>query len=297
VAPGGQPIASIGGATFGTAEMEQRIRRQSSFMQERYSDLEVREKFVRNELRFELLAVEGWQRKLYEDPQIVAELKKAIVQRVIRDEQKRIEAEIQISAADLQAGYEASKSDFVKPEQIRLSIAVRYVKTEAERAAAHRRLEKAMQEVFELEKKNVTGGFYKIAQDHSEDEASRSAGGSLAFMDRETLTARWGEAVARAVFEQADVGDMMIGDAENAVVLFKKTGVRRAVNRSLEQVRPQVRNKILQERRNAAFETFLVELEKRHGVSIDRAAIEAMQIPAAAEPSRPSPPPKPESGE
>jgi hypothetical protein len=71
---------------------------------------------------------------------------------------------------------------------------------------------------------------------------------------------------------------MAIADAPNAVVLFKKTGKRRAVERSLEQVKPQLRGSLIGEKRTRAFETFVDDLKKKHGVSVDQEAISSITV-------------------
>jgi hypothetical protein len=61
-------------------------------------------------------------------------------------------------------------------------------------------------------------------------------------------------------------------------VLFKKTGLRRAVERTVEMVKPQLRAKIQRERKNAAFEALFAELEKKYGVDYQLPVLEKMVL-------------------
>ena len=274
VAPEGPVIAKVGTVAFTTKELEKRINKQSPFMRQRFSDVGKREQFLKNEIRFELLAQEAWRRGLYEDPRIIASLKKSMVQRLIRDEHERLTESIKLTEAELRAGYTSRKAEFVKPERVRVAQIVRYVKTPAERKAAKKLLSGLQSKLTRLEKKNVSGGFAKITEENSQDEGTRRSGGNLPFMSEAELTEKYGEAVAKAAFSM-EIGDKAIAEAPNAVLLIKKTGRRRAVNRTLETVKTQLRAKLLQTKRNQAFDEFVAQLETKAGVKIDQTALKA----------------------
>ena len=284
----GETIAQVGPVRFTTTEFAKRLSSQSPFMRQRFADMDKREKYIRNDVRFELLAQEGWRRGLHSDPQIVGELKKAIVQRMVKDESERLSKSIVITEAELRAGYVERKDEYNKEERVRLSHIVRYVEDEAGRKAAKKLLDDIRAEVLAAEKANKPGAFDAAARDHSQDEKTKRSGGNLQFLTQSELTDRYGEAVAKTVFEGLSVGDSVVADAENAVVLFKKTGQRRGVTKSLEQVKPQLRAKLLQEKRNAAFEAFVEGLEKANGIVLNTPAIEKIEIDMAAPTKEPA---------
>ncbi len=244
--------------------------------------------FVRNELRFELLAQEGWRRGMHSDPEVIAELKKTIVQRLVRQENERLATTLQAGEAELRAAWVKRKGEYNKPPKIRLSQIVRYADDDKTRAAATKALEEVRAKVLAGEKKGNPTIFSKMAAVHSEDDATKRNGGDLQFLTREELTSRYGDEVAKSLFDSLTIGDTAVAHAENAVVLFKKTGRRRGVQRTMEQVKPQLRAKLLQEQRTKAFEAFVEELEKTNGVTIDDAAVEKIEIDMTA-PSKPSP--------
>lgn len=278
VATSGQQLAKAGAVVITTDELAKRLAQQGPMIMERMSDQERRKQFLQEQVRFELIAQEAWSKGLQDNPEVIQDLKKLMVQRYIREELDRRTNDANISDSDMHAAYQAAHDEYNKPETVRLSQIVRQVSSDADRKKAHALLEKLKADVIAQEKKNKPNAFAELARDNSEDEATRFGGGELQFMSRKELEAKYGPEVAKVVFESAQVGDMVIADATDATVLFKKTGLRRAVERTLEMVKPQVRARIQRERKNAAFEVLFAELEKKYGVTYDHETLRKMTL-------------------
>jgi hypothetical protein len=288
----GEVVAQVGDVAITTGELKNRLQAQSPFTRVQLQDPAEKKKFADNEIRMEVLAQEGWRRGLADDPQLQAQFKRLVVQRLINDELKKLESTVEVSEADLQAAYQAKSAEFNKPEKVRVAQIVRYVDTPAARAAAHKALEKVEQEVLAAERKNDVRAFSRMAQTHSEDEATKLGGGDLNFLTRAELSERYGEQVSKFMFDDVKVGDMGIADAPNAVVLFKKTGYRRGVERSLEMVRAQLRGQVLAEKRTALFDAVVADLMKARGIAPRYELVEQIKVDTggAPNPHAPAPP-------
>lgn len=278
VAKTGEVLAKAGEVVITTEELTQRLSQQGSTIMERMNDPQRRKQFLQEQVRFELIAQDAWAKGLQDHPDVIQDLKKVMVQRYIKEELERRTSDIKISDTDLANAYDAAHDEFNKPETVRLSQIVRRVASDADRKKAHALLEKLKADILAQEKRNKPNAFAEAARDNSEDEGTRFGGGELQFMSRKDLEAKYGPEVAKVAFEQTQVGDMVIADATDAAVLFKKTGLRRAVVRTLEMVKQQVRARILRDKKNAAFEVLFVELEKKYGVTYDHAALEKMVL-------------------
>ena len=265
----GATVAVVGPVTLTTGEFEKRIQGQSSFVRMQLQDPKRMQEYVKAEVQLEVLAQEAWRRDLMKDPQIIQQFKRILSERVIQDEMKRLSKTITVSDGDALKAYEARKSEYVKPPQIRLAQIVRYVESEDERKAADALLRKTREKVLEEEKKSNYRGFANEAKKLSQDETTKNGGGDLQFLTRDELVDRYGEEVAKHMFDEVKVGDLAVANAPNAVVLFKKTGMRRGVNRTFGQVKSQIRGQLIQNRRNAAFNEFLDKLKKDQGVQVD----------------------------
>lgn len=282
VATGGDVVAKVGPVTLTTEELERRINGTSPFIRQRLQDPEKRKEFAETEVRFELLAQEGWRRGLYDDPEVVAELKKAIVQRVVKEETEKPSPALNVTEDELRRAYAQNQSEYVKPERIRISQIVRSAATPQEKASARKLLEKLQLEILAKEKANTPNAFATAAKEHSQDEATKDGGGDLEFVDKAQLEEKYGADVAAKMFDQVQVGDMAVLEAADKVLLLRKTGRRRGVERTLEMVKPQLRAKLINEKKRVVFEAMLEDLKQKAGVKLDDAALAKIKIDMAA---------------
>lgn len=289
----GKVVAKIGDVEFTTKELEKRLQQQSPFTRVQLKEAENKKKFVDNELRMEVLAQEGWRRKLHEDPVIVDRLKHLIVTQVMNTELKKLEDQLKVTDVDLNEAYQARIAEFNKPEKVRVAQIVRYVDDDKARAAAQKLMKKVQAEVLAAEKKNDARAFSRLAKEYSEDEGSKNGGGDLNFLTRAELVERYGEGVAKFMFDDVQVGDMGIADAPNAVVLFKKTGRRRGVERTLEMVKPQLRGQVLAEKRTELFDAYVEQLMKAQGITVNYELLDEIVVDDGAAPSGAPPAPAP----
>ncbi|MFO0725714.1 MAG: peptidylprolyl isomerase [Myxococcota bacterium] len=273
MAASGPAVAKIGAVTLTTDEIAKRAGAQGPVMAERMKDPEKRKEFLDQQIKMELLTQEGWDRGFASRPEVIAEMKKAIVQRFVSEELDKRAQNIAVSESELAAAYQAHFAEYNKPETIRLSQIVRAVATPAERKQAHSLLEKLKAEVLAGEKQNRPSAFAEAARANSQDPGTKNGGGDLPFMSREELTKLYGPDVAAAAFDKANVGDMVIADAENASLLLKKTGQRRAVQKSLEQVKPQLHARISRDKRAQIFDALVEELKAKRHVEVDYNAL------------------------
>jgi len=274
----GPVVAKVGPVKLTTDELARRLGAQGPVMAERMKDPEKRKEFLDQQVKFELLAQEGWSRGFADQPEVQAELKKAIVQRFVREELDKRAQNIMVSEGELQKDYQAHFTDYNKPETIRLSQIVRPVTSPTDRQKAHTLLEKLKADILAAERANRPGAFAEAARTSSEDPGTKNGGGDLPFMSREELSKLYGAPIAAQMFEKATVGDMVIADADNASVLFKKTGLRRAVEKSLEQVKPQLHARITRDKRTLVFDQLVDELKKKHGVELDYGALNKVDL-------------------
>src|SRR5215472_6754030 len=115
----GTPVATFNDDSITVEELKQRFSEMSPFLRSRYATVEQRKDYVDGLARFELLAQEAHQRGLQNDPEVVETAKKVMVQKLIQKEFD--EKQGSVPDNEIKDYYEAHKSDYVKPELIRLS--------------------------------------------------------------------------------------------------------------------------------------------------------------------------------
>jgi hypothetical protein len=291
----GEPVAEVGPVQLTSSELTRRLREQSPFARAQLADPERRRRFLEGEIQTELLAQEAWRRGLHRDPKVLAEVKRLVVQRLVTQELEGA-GKLTVDDAELIAAYQARESEFNKPERVRLSQIVRYADDDGERRAARKLLESVQARVLAAEKKGDPQAFGAAAREHSEDEDSKNGGGDLNFLSKDELAERYGAEVAAHMFERVTIGDMALADAPNAVLLFKKTGLRRGTQQSLDVVKTQLRGQVLAEKRTRLYQALVERLKTERGAKIDEAALERIQLPTDEAAPNSVPPPSAAGG-
>jgi peptidyl-prolyl cis-trans isomerase C len=180
-----------------------------------------------------------------------------------------------VTDAEIQAYYEAHPGEFHKPAQVRASWLV--VKDEPKA----RRLLKQLQE-----KPGEQELFRELVRKESEDKASAARDGDLAFFslpkDRVPGDPAVPDAVAEAAFALANVGDFAAEPVKvpQGYAIVRLTGKRKALERTLDQARRTVQNKLWREKREAAIASFLAKLRAEAHVEEHWDALAHVHVPA-----------------
>ncbi|MBN2361861.1 MAG: peptidylprolyl isomerase [Deltaproteobacteria bacterium] len=281
--PGGAPAAKKGGTTLAKVgstvitveEFEEKLNQQSPFIRSRYADVEKRREYLDNQVRFELLAQEALRRGLDKDPEIQDSLKKIIVQKLTRDEfDNRVKLE-DISNAEAETYYQQHPDEYHKPEMVR--VAHIFVPFGDDQAAAKQQADKVRKEL--RDKKQDQMAFRTLAKQYSADAATKDNGGDLRYMTQAEFEQEYGKAFADAAFALKNLNDQSdVVSGKAGFHLLQQTGRRPAIDRTLDQVKTQIKNRLYRDKRTEAFNKFIEDLKAKAGVSIDEQQLAAVKI-------------------
>lgn len=297
-------LAQVGDVTITVGEFQDQLNRQSPYIRARYTSLEQKREFLDTLIRFEILAEEGVKRGLDKDPEVVRTMKSVMVQKLMKEEFEAKVPPEAVTDAEIQAYYDKNKAEYVKPEEVRCSAIVVKSASQAKKIAAE-----AQGDAGKTNK-----GFRDLVQKYSTDEATKRRGGDLRYFPR---TGGDGDdlppaAVVKAAFELGSVGAVSGAvDAKNGTFwVLKQTGHKKAVTKTLDDKKQEIRNKLHREKRLAAQEKFVADLKKAADIEVNDANLAKVRIDTsqqnAADPHDPSmptipgedpsqPPPTPES--
>ncbi|MEO6775374.1 MAG: peptidyl-prolyl cis-trans isomerase [Kofleriaceae bacterium] len=287
------PLAKIDDVTITIGEFEERLNRQSPYIRARYTSLEQKKEFLDSLVKFEILAKEAYKRGLDKDPEVVRTMKQVMIQQLMRDEFDAKVTADSVKDADMQAYYQANLGDYVKPEEVRASAIIMRNKAQAERVL--------------LEAKGDAGrtnkGFRELVAKYTSDEETKLRGGDLRYFD---LTSQDVPApVIKAAFALVNTGDVSgVIDAGpgqpngGEFYIVKQTGRRKAMTKSYDEAKPQIRNKLFREQRMAAQKDFIDGLRAQAKIQINEQNLAKVRIDtsSAVDTGKDLTPPPPPAG-
>jgi peptidyl-prolyl cis-trans isomerase C len=256
------PLAKIGDVTITVGEFENRINKQSPYIRARYSSLERKKEFLDNLVRFETLAAEAARKGYDKDEEVVRTMKQVMIQKLMRDEfDKKIKLE-DISEADCRKFYDEKKDEYNKPEEVRVSHILVPTEAKAKEVIAK------YNELNNKEKGQDARHFRELVNQYSTDDAmNKQRGGDLSFFAQNST--QWPKEVVEAAFKLKNIGDISapVKSAKGWHVL-KLTGRRKAINRTFEEVKRQIQNRLYRDKRQKAQEDYINELKKKANVQL-----------------------------
>lgn len=249
-------VATIGEDKITVGMLEDELNRQNPYVRMRFTEDARKREFLKNMIRFEVLAREARRRELQRDPEVVRRVKRVMIDRMMDQLRSSLVSMEQITDKDVEAYYNANRSQFHQPPKVRASQIV--LKTRQEALAAYN---KASQ------KQGDVRHFSALVQEHSIDKASRERRGDLGFFDRTTTK------IPKPVVDAAFAIDALwrVGppvQTDEGWVVLMRTGEMDAVNRPLELERNRIKNRLYNQRRLKAVEKFVDDLQARAKVQI-----------------------------
>jgi peptidyl-prolyl cis-trans isomerase C len=274
--PAGPVVATVGSETITAAEYKARLDEQAPFIRSRYTTLERKQEFLDGLIQFEVLAQEAQRRGLDKDAEVQEALRKLMVQRLIRQVTENLKPP---SEAEVRQYYEEHRSEFIRPEQVRLShIFLAAAAGDARRAQVKAEALALLARVRGPQGAPQPAGFEDLARERSDDAVSKSQGGDLGPKTSEELTQAWGAALAQAAFalqSPREVGPLV--ETEKGFHLIKLTLRQAGLNHPLDSVKERISSRLLSERRTQALDSLVKQLREQARVHVDEKALADVQ--------------------
>jgi peptidyl-prolyl cis-trans isomerase C len=266
------PLAKIDDVTITLGEFQERINRQSPYIRARYTSLEQKKEFLDSLVRFEVLAKEAYRKGLDKDPEVVRTMKQVMIQKLMRDEFDAKVTADSVPDADMKAYYDANLAEYVKPEEVRASAIILKNKAQADRVAIEARGDAG----------KTNKGFRDLVMKYTSDEDTKLRGGDLRYFDASTKEVPAN--VVKAAFALVNTGDVSTAvDAGNGTFyVLKQTGRRKAMTKSFDDAKPQIRNKLFRESRVKAQKDYVDGLKAKAKIEINEANLAKVRIDTSA---------------
>lgn len=289
-----QVLAVIDDTAITVGDFKQRMNRQSPYIRARYNTPQKKKEFLDNMIRFELQAKAAADRGLDKNPDVIRTMKQVMIQKLTKEIfESKLKPE-DITEAEIEQYYQDHERDYNKPEMVRAShifFKVADVNDAAAVAAARRRARDALREL--KGRKELASAFSELAKKYSEDPRTRNRGGDLGYFAKVEEGGTQEKAVSDAAFALKKVNDLSgVVRGKGGFHILRLTAKRKAIAKTLEQVKPSIRSRIYRRQRRQLFKDYIEDLRSKATIEIDEAALEKIEIEGAtAPPRRPRRPP------
>ena len=283
-------IAEVGDVKIYKSEFMDRMEKQSPVMRARYNDLDRKKEFVDNMVRFELLAMAAIDQGLDKDPEVLRSAKQMMIQKLMRTTFENLVKPEDITDKEIEDYYVSHKKDYLQPEKRRVS----HILIRVNNTSNPKEWEAALKKAREIRKevvaacKNDPEKFKTFAQKYSDDKANAALGGDLGYIARKEDNGRMVKEFTDAAFALQNINDISEPiKTKYGYHIIRLTGQTQRSEKSLDEVRNNIRNILHKQARTDAFDKFVAEQEKKYGIKIHEAELKAIDVNATPTPALP----------
>ncbi|MEO1269512.1 MAG: peptidyl-prolyl cis-trans isomerase [Myxococcota bacterium] len=267
-------VAMINGKPLTLGEYERRLNAQPPFVRARYSNLARKSDFLTSMIQFEILADHAQKLGYDTDPDVVLNLKQAMVRKMRSDELDKRVSLGDITDEAVRNYYEAHKSDYIRPEKVRVSQIV--LPTEEAIQTLITELEAAFAD-DPTHKRKIFG---TKAREVSIDAPTAERSGDMNFFARPTEGGTVDPTVSKAAFALTEVGQLSPPiQTERGWHLLMLTGRKQAFKRELSEVERSIANRLYRERRALAEQQFIDEARSKASVTLHEDVLNTIPDP------------------
>ena len=289
-------VAVIDDQAVTIEDFKERMNRQSPYIRARYNTPQKKMEFLDNMIRFELQAREAARRGLDEHPDVTRTMKQVMIQKLTKEifESKLKPEDIQDTEIDQY--YKDHERDYNKPEMVRASHLFFKVADMGDAKAKAAAMKKANDALRQLKgKQSKPEVFSELAKQLSEDPRTKNRGGDLGYFARAEDGGTQEKAVADATFALEKVNDTSgIVEGKGGLHILRLTAKRKAIEKTLDQVKPTIRSTLYRKQRKEMFKNFIEDLRGKANVQIDEALLGTIEIEGVKGPQPGGPvPPQP----
>jgi peptidyl-prolyl cis-trans isomerase C len=266
------PLATVDDVVITVGELQDQLNRQSPYVRARYTALEEKKNFLDSLVSFEVMAKEAQRRGLDKDPEVVRTMKQVMIQKLIKEEFAEKITPENIPDEELQAFYKKHESEYRRPAQVRAAAIVVKDKALAEQLSKQGKSE---------ENKSPTG-FRDMVLKHSIDEATKSSGGDLGYFEKDSTELPKPVIEAAFALENNKVSDP-IAAGDGRFYVIKVTGTRKAMEKTFEDVKSQLVNRVYRDKRVESQKEFVEGLKQKAKIVVHEENLEKVKIEVSKE--------------
>jgi peptidyl-prolyl cis-trans isomerase C len=269
----GAVIATFGKEQFTDQELRAEMDRLNRRSRQALEDKDRLRQFVENHVLSRLIYNEGTERGFDKDPEVRKQIedleRRLVIQKVMQEHQTA-----PVTDEEVKAYYDAHPEEFTT-DRVKASHIL--VKDEA--------LAKEIKEKLAKDPSQ----FDALAKEHSIDRSNSSKGGDLGFFGRGRMVKEFDD-VAFALTEDGQIAEIV--STRFGYHIVKRTGREDGTPKNFDEVKNQIRIRLINDKRRTQTEQFLNEIKQDAGLKLDDQALASFDVmkgapPEGAEPAQP----------
>jgi peptidyl-prolyl cis-trans isomerase C len=269
----GAVLATFGDEKFTEQELRTEMDRLNRRSRQALEDKDRLRQFVENHLLGQLIYAEGEKRGFDKDADVRKQIddleRRLVIQKVMQEHQAA-----PVTDEEVKAYYDAHPDEFTT-DRVKASHIL--VKEEALAKELHEKLVKDPSQ------------FEALAKEHSIDRSNSSKGGDLGFFGRGRMVKEF-EDVAFSLTEDGQISDIV--STRFGYHIIKRTGRENGTPKPFDEVKNQIRIRLINEKRRAQTDQFLNKIKQDAGLKVDDQALASFDVmkgapPEGAEPAQP----------
>ncbi len=255
-------IAEVGDEKILFGDLNNLIRMMPPSYQAMFSNVEQMNQLLERQIDNMLFAQEARRLKVDEKPDVkykLEEFTKGILTQALIEE--TVNKNVTVTDEEIEEYYKNNVGEFQVPEKIKVShILIAFESNAGEEAKA----EKKKQAEQVLYKVKAGENFAELAQQFSDDTATKKRGGVLGFFSRGSKSTEIEEVAFN--LKKDEVSDLVL--TEKGYHIIKMLDKKEGTTKSLEDSRKKIENKLTQQKKNEAIQRLLEDLKAKTKVVI-----------------------------
>ena len=262
-------IARVGQVVISGPAFEQEWQRRTG--------VRTREELLQELIRFESILARARAAGVDRDPEMVAAFNRLVGGKFQEDQLRHRGLDsTALSGEEIEVWYQSHLHRFTTPKQLRA--AVIHCKASAKASAEKREeLRQQAEALWNQARKTNEAGFRQLALRHSDDQATRYAGGNTGWFTPGQNDSSLESEVMRAASALARPGDFApLVETAQGFYIVKLVDARPESRRPLEQVRDGIEYQLRAEKAERLRQDFIREMQAGLPIEINRAALDAI---------------------
>ncbi|MBI5102042.1 MAG: peptidyl-prolyl cis-trans isomerase [Nitrospirae bacterium] len=293
-AESGDTVAVVEGTAITVSDFKTEMERRGRMVPGNYGNEAEREALlwdmVGNELLYRAALKAGYDKK----PEILESIKRSIINGYKQEALEPELAKISVTEDEIRAYYQARQQQFETPGGVRaavIKIEVPARVSEEKRGLLLKRAAEAREEALRFGP--AVASFGGVAVKYSDHQPSRYRGGDIGFLKKGDQEFIWPEEVLDTIFSlkvQGEISPVIATQAGYYIVKLMESKDGKV--RSLEEIKEEVRHRVISEKKRAIESAFFTRLKEQSSVILRPEHLKSI---TPAEVPKPEPPSLPAS--